>query len=121
MKRYITAIVAVVLAIGMAAFTAPHNKPLSTFTFYYTPSTFTQTEVQTNSNWISGSSLCGGTADKACQMQVTDTYTHLENNTRVLNTTGDVIVIKAVPGKDGTDYVPDASSSTGISTPVDKP
>lgn len=54
-------------------------------------------------------------------MQVDDIDTHLDaNNNRVLNTTGNVIVIKAVPGVNGTDYVPDPSTSTGISSPVNK-
>jgi hypothetical protein len=121
MKRYITGIIAVVIAIGMAAFTVPAKKPLSTFTFRYTPASYSQLQVQDNSNWVSGASLCGGPANKACQMEVTDTYTHLDaNNNRVLNTTGNVIVINAKLGKDGSNYVPDPSSSTGISSPVDK-
>jgi hypothetical protein len=122
MKRYLTGIIAVVIAIGMAAFTAPAKKPLSTSTFRYTLGTYTQPQVQDNNNWVSGASLCGGTANKACQMEVDDTYTHLDaNNKRELNTTGSVIVIKAKFGVAGTDYVPNPSTSTGISSPVDKP
>ena len=122
MKRYITGIIAVVIAIGMAAFTAPAKKPLSTFTFRYTPATnYSQLQVQDNSNWVSGASLCAGQENKACQMEVTDTYTHLDaNNNRVLNTTGNVIVIKAVLGADGSDYVPNPSTSTGIPSAIDK-
>jgi hypothetical protein len=122
MKRYLSGIAATIIAISLVAFTAPEKKPLATFTFRYTPATYTQPQVQDNSNWVSGASLCGGTANKACQMQVDDTYTHLDaNNNRVLNTTGNVIVIKAKLGASGTDYVPDPSTSTGISSPVDKP
>jgi hypothetical protein len=121
MKRYLTGIIAIVIATGMAAFTAPAKKPLSTFTFRYTPSTYSQLQVQDNSNWVSGASLCAGSANKACQMEVTDIYTHLDaNNNRVLNTSGNVIVIKAVTGANGSDYVPYPPSSTGISSPVDK-
>lgn len=120
MKRYLTGIIAVVIAIGMAAFTAPAKKPLSTFTFRYTPATYTQLQVQDNSNWVSGASLCAGTANKACEMEVTDTYTHLDGNNRVLNTTGNVIAIKAKLGDAGTDYIPDPGSSTGILSATDK-
>jgi hypothetical protein len=121
MKRYITGIIAVVIAIGMAAFTAPAKKPLSTFTFRFTPTNYTQSLVENNDNWVSGASLCTGAANKACQMQVDEAYTHLNGSERVLNTSGSVIVIKAKQGANGTDYVSDPSTSTGISSPVDKP
>ncbi len=121
MKRYVSGIAAIIIAVSMVAFTAPEKKPLATFTFRYTPATYTQPQVQDNSNWVSGASLCAGPANKACQMEVTDTYTHLDaNNNRVLNTTGNVIVIKAVLGANGSDCVPDPNTSTGISNPVDK-
>jgi len=121
MKRYLSGIAATIIAVSLVAFTAPEKKPLSTFTFRYTPATYTQPQVQDNSNWVSGASLCAGQANKACQMEVTDTYTHLDaNNNRVLNTTGNVIVIKAVTGVDGSDYVPDPSTSTGIPSALDK-
>ncbi len=121
MKQYITGIIAVVIAIGMAAFTAPAKKPLSTFTFRFTPATYTQPLVETNNNWVSGASLCGGTANKACQMEVDEAYTHLNGSDRVLNTSGSVIVIKAKKGVNGTDYVPDPTASTGISSSTNKP
>jgi hypothetical protein len=54
-------------------------------------------------------------------MQVDEAYTHLNGSERVLNTSGSVIVIKAKQGANGTDYVSDPSTSTGISSPVDKP
>src|SRR5690242_1229967 len=113
MLRYISGFAATIIAICLVAFTAPEKKPLSTFTFRYTPTTYTQPQVEDNSNWVSGASLCAGQANKACQMEVTDIYTHLDaNNNRVLNTTGNVIVIKAVAGKNGSDFVPDPSTST---------
>ncbi len=123
MKRYITGIAAVVIAVTAVAFTVPiHTSPKATFTFRYTPGTFTQLQVQTNSNWVSGAAACGGAANKACQMEVTDSYTHLDaNNNRVLNTTGSVVVIKAVPGAAGTNYVPNPPTSTGIPSKIDKP
>ena len=120
MNRYLTAMAAVIIAIGMAAFTAPPKKSATTFTFRYTPTTYTQPQVETNSSWVSGAALCGGTANKACQMEVDEAYTHLDGSTRVLNTSGSVIVIKAKKGANQTDYVPDPSSSTGISSPIDK-
>lgn len=123
MKRYLTGLLAIIVAAGAVAFTAPkHKVPLSTFIFHYTPTSFSQTDVQSNNNWTSGASLCVGVQDKACQMDVTDTYTHLDaNNNRVLNTTGSVIVIKAKLGAAGTDYIPDPSNSTGIPSASDKP
>lgn len=121
MKRYIASIIAVIIAAGAVAFTTPAKKPLATFTFRFTPTTYTQPQVETNSNWVSGASLCGGTANKACQMEVDEAYTHLDGSTRVLNTTGSVIVIKAKLGAAGSDYVPDPSTSTGIASAKDKP
>lgn len=122
MKRYITAVLAIIVAVSVVAFTAPkHKSPLSTITFRYTPGTFSQSQVQSNSNWTSGSSLCGAQQNKACEMDVTDTYTHLDaNNNPVLNTTGNVVVIKAKLGAAGTDYVPDPATSTGIPSANDK-
>jgi hypothetical protein len=121
MVRYLSGIAATIIAICLVAFTAPAKKPLSTFTFRFTPTTYTQPQVQDNSNWVSGASLCAGQENKACQMEVTDTYTHLDaNNNRVLNTTGNVIAIKAVLGADKSSYVPDPSTSTGIPSATDK-
>lgn len=121
MKRYISGIAAAIIAICMVAFTTPGKKPLSTFTFRFTPNNYTQPQVEANGNWVSGASLCGGAANKACQMEVDVAYTHLNGSDRVLNTTGSVIVIKAKKGANGTDYVPDPTASTGISSPTDKP
>jgi len=121
MNRYLTAMAAVIIAIGMAAFTAPSKKHVTTYTFRFTPATSTQPQVETNGNWVSGASLCGGTANKACQMEVDEAYTHLDGSTRVLNTSGSVIVIKAKKGANQTDYVPDPAASTGISSATDKP
>jgi hypothetical protein len=122
MKRYITGILAVIVAAGAVAFTAPAKKiPNATFTFHYTPTSFGQNDVETNNNWISGASLCAGDQNKACQMEVTDTYTHLDGSNRVLNTTGSIIVIKAKLGANGSDYVPNPSASTGVPSASDKP
>lgn len=123
MTRYLSGIVAAVFAIGAVAFTAPKNNgPLATYTFYYTPTTnYSQPQVQNNNNWISGASLCGGVPDKACQIEVANSYTHLNGSIRVLNTTGNVPVINAKLGADGTDFVPDPSISTGINSATDKP
>src|SRR5437868_13233677 len=122
MKRYISGIVAVTIALAAVAFTTPKNtRPLSSFTFHYTPTSYGQSTVEANGNWVSGASLCGGNQNKACQMEVTDTYTHLDGSNRVLNTTGSVIIIKAVPGAGGTDYVPNPLTSTGIPSATNKP
>lgn len=123
MKRYIIGILAVMIGAAAAGFTEHKTTgPTATFTFRYTQLSYTQALVQTNSNWVAGSSACASAANKACQMEVTDTYTHLDaNNNRVLNTTGNVIVIKAVKGASGTDFVPNPPTSTGIPSKVDKP
>jgi hypothetical protein len=40
MKRYLSGIAATIIAVSLVAFTAPEKKPLSTFTFRYTPATY---------------------------------------------------------------------------------
>ncbi len=122
MKRYLAGSLAVIFAIAAAAFTVPSkHSPSAAFTFRYNSPSYTQPDVQTNNNWISGSSSCSGAANKACEMEVLDTYTHLQGSTRVLNTTGNVIVVKAVLGANHTDYVPNPATSTGIQSATDKP
>ena len=122
MKRYIAGILAVIVAAGAVAFTVPAKKiPNGTITFRYTLSSYTEPQVENNNNWTSGASLGGG-SNNACQMEVTDTYTHLDaNNNPVLNTSGSVIVIKAIPGAPGPGYVPDPTTSTGVPSAINKP
>jgi hypothetical protein len=115
MKKYLFGLSAIVLAVGAVAFT----KPRATFTFKYDLSTFTQAQVQSNSNWSLGSGAdCDATDRKACQMEVDEAYTHLEGSNRVLNTVGNVISINAsLYNPDQTYYV---SSGTGISGIINK-
>jgi hypothetical protein len=109
MKKYLFGLSAILLAVGAVAFT----RPPATFTFKYDLTTYTQAQVQSISNWsLAIGPGCDGTDRKACQIEVEETYTHLEGSTRVLNTTGNVISITAslyIP--DGTYYV---SSGIGI-------
>lgn len=129
MKRYITGILAVVIAISAFAFTKPQEekKNSTTYTFSYAPtSDFSQAAVELKSNWESNTtppSPCLGTANKACQADIDEIYTHDEGGVRVLNTStsqGSVLNISAIPGANNTDYVPDPSMS-GVSNVVDKP
>lgn len=72
MQRYITAILAIVIAIGMAAFTNP-VKNLDMLTFIYSPQNpgdYSQQSVQDKSNWIPGTASCSDDLDKACSLQV---------------------------------------------------
>ena len=126
MKRYIAAGLAIILAFMAAAFTKPAGKPFATFTFHYTPTSYGMTTVQTNSNWMSGAGTgCGTDQNKACQMEVTDTYTHADGlGNRLLNDAnsgGSVISIIAKKGANNSDYVPNPAASTGVPSAIDKP
>jgi len=120
MKKYLFGIMAVVFAVAAVAFTKAPKAPTATFPFKYVPVTYALLDVQTNSNWTSGTVSCPVPLNKACLIQVTDIYTHLVGTTRVLNTTGNVLIIKAVHGANGIDFVPDVPTSTGIASKADK-
>jgi len=120
MKKYLFGTMAIIFAIAAVAFTRVPKGPTATFPFRYVPSIYTQSAVQTNSNWTSGSVSCPSPPNKACTIWVADIYTHLVGTSRVLNTTGNVLIIKAIRGANGIDYVPDVATSTGISSKSDK-
>ena len=123
MKRYLSGILAVTVAISTVAFTTKGKifKPYVSYVFHYTGGSYLKTPVETNGNWAPGSgSGCGSTQNKACQMQVLSTYTHDDGTgTQVLNTSGNVLSITAVKGANNTDFVP--SASTAISGINNKP
>lgn len=127
MKQYLTGIIAVIIAVGAFAFTKPENrvKPPTTYSFFYNSSSYLQQDVQDRQKWLIGTgSGCSGLQNKACQMEVTDSYTHLDPDSgdRVLNTSGaSEVVIAAVKGADNTNYVPNPATSTGIPSASNKP
>lgn len=125
-KKYGIGLLAIIIAVGAVAFTKPGKglKPFVNYAFHYTSTTYTQTEVQKNSNWSSGGgSGCGSTQNIPCQMNVLSTYTHDDGSgTQVLNDAnsgGSILSITAVHGANGVDYVPQASTS--IPSVNDKP
>lgn len=129
MKRYFFGLIAILFATGMVAFTKPglNKKPLATFTFYYIPpggTDYSQPAVQNKANWISNPSIppiCDG-ANKACEMEVTDTYTELNgSDVRVFKTSGSVVNIVADEGNTADLYVPIVPSSTGVQSKKDRP
>ncbi len=129
MKRYFFGLIAILFATGMVAFTKPglNKKTLATYTFYYIPpggTDFSQSAVQNKANWISNPGTpptCNGAA-KACQMEVTDTYTELNgSDVRVFKTSGSVVNIVADEGNTANLYVPIVASSTGLQGKTDRP
>jgi len=77
MKRYLTGILAVIIAISAVAFTRP-AKNLDMVTFIYNPPTtgdYSQPSVQNKANWSAGTASCSGDLSKACSLQVPDNET----------------------------------------------
>jgi len=78
MKKYITGIIAVIIAIGAVAFSNPGNKvkPLATKIFQYQPPAtdpYDQPNVEDRSNWVItnlSSTTCSQADEKACQLLV---------------------------------------------------
>lgn len=127
MKKYLSGILAVIIAVGAFAFTAPRKtiKPTSTYTFFYNSSSYLQPDVQNRQKWLIGTGTgCSGLQNKACQMEVTEPYTHIDpiSGDRVLNTSGaNEVVISAVKGADNSSYVPNPFTSVGIQSASNKP
>lgn len=129
MKRYILSLIAIVFASGMTAFTKTESDvaPDATYTFYYIApggTDFSQLAVQNKANWISNPGTlptCNG-ANKACRVEVTDTYTDLDGSgVRVFKTSGSVANIVADEGNMANLYVPIVASSTGLQGKTDRP
>ena len=115
MKRYLTGIAAVIIAIGAVAFTQP-AKNLNLVTFQYNPPNGTdygQTSVETNSNWSVGSPSCSGDDNKACTLQVLSTET-----TSMGTELGSGVIITASLGGVSGDYY--VSCGTNISNVQNK-
>ena len=117
MKQYITGIVAVIIAIGAAAFTMPKKfaGPLTSVTFYYQPTDYSNIEVQKKGNWSSTVTppTCTGLQNKACKLVID-----------AAQTTGGLLNsnIIAMPGDGGagSGYVPNPTT-TGYVSRNDKP
>lgn len=121
MKRYITGIIAVVIAVGAFAFTMP-KKALQSFddvTFYYQSSDFSNQEVAKKENWSSTATppTCVGSQNKACTLVVEEGQTILSGGTRIL--ANDITVM---PGAGGATlgYVP-SPSTAGFVDKEDRP
>lgn len=79
LRKYGIGLMAIIIGIGMAAFTAPkktHLDATHVFEFDGLHNTYTVGNVQTTSNWKyvgEDELLCEG-EDKACRIKVTDDY-----------------------------------------------
>jgi hypothetical protein len=118
----IAAIAAFVFTVGTTAFTKVSNPP-ATFMFAYQPTNdFSQSQVEDIANWAIGSPSCSG-VNKACEIEVDQADTHVEQNTRVLNDASfqDHVTIAAAPGlTDPTTYRVDGSQSLNILSVANK-
>ena len=77
MTRYLTGILAVVIAIGAVAFTTP-SKHFTMVTFTYTPPTsgdYSQPSVQDKDNWDPAPTSCQTGSQRACTLEVNSTHT----------------------------------------------
>ncbi|MCZ4243542.1 hypothetical protein [Pedobacter punctiformis] len=79
-KKFGTGILAAAFGLAIvfigAAFKADHAKT-NTYTFYYSGPSFSKTDVENENNWIYDSSnetVCDDTPQKACTIQVSDTF-----------------------------------------------
>jgi hypothetical protein len=87
MKRYITGIIAMVIAISAVAFTK-ENKKYDTQFFTYTGTDYKEASVQTPGNWTHVSShdpLCNGTNVRACEIEVDPMFVNPDNSLKPLN------------------------------------
>lgn len=132
MKSYVFSLVAIMMAIGMVAFTSKDNaapkkvSALSTAFYYFppVPGDYSLPSVQNKNNWLStggNPTACDGDQNKACLMEVDDDYTEVINGQREFKTSGNVVNITAIPGDAGatTGHVP--SLTSGILDRTDRP
>ena len=124
MKKYLSGIIAVIIAVGAFAFTAPIKavKKATTVTFHYTPSTFLKPQVESNANWTNGPGSGCSAGAKACQIEVLESYTHRDaNNNPVLNDAGSGgSIMSIVASGSGSNYAPNLGSSTGIDSELNR-
>ena len=72
MKRYLTGVIAVIIAIGAVAFTSPARNLTNVTFMYNAPSgtDYSQASVQNKANWSLGTPTCSADQDRACSLQV---------------------------------------------------
>ena len=85
MIRYITSILAVIIAVGTVAFTTPGNKNLDSKLFRYSApgGSYSAPNVQDKGNWtlVTGSPNCPSNIDqRACEMDVDDSQLNPDNS-----------------------------------------
>jgi hypothetical protein len=125
LRKYGIGIFSIMIAIGAVAFTkSPKEKAAqTTYDFYFKLTSYTEGEVETNSNWETASKSCPTGSAKACKINVPAAYTHIDSGSgnRVLNTNeaSNNVAINAVMGS-GSDYVPDVSTSTGLNSRLNR-
>ncbi|MFB6453789.1 hypothetical protein ACE38W_00855 [Chitinophaga sp. Hz27] len=122
----IAAMASLMLFIGTTAFTnnpIKHKKTVTTtttkksratmYTFYYNGSSFTVNDVQNPTKWTytSNSSLCDGTDEQACRIQVPATY--VDNPTTAPTLKSTVNIQAALNSSTSTAYV--VSTAAGAS------
>lgn len=77
MKRYITGILAAIIAISAVAFTPPSNSR-DMVIFTYTPPSpgdYSQSSVQNKDNWAPGTETCSEDDVRACSVEVSSSNT----------------------------------------------
>ncbi len=77
MKRYLTGILAAIIAISAVAFTQP-SKSLDMVIFTYTPPSpgdYSQSSVQNKDNWEPGTETCSEDDIRACSLEVNSANT----------------------------------------------
>lgn len=121
MKRYITGILAVIIAVSAVAFIMPKKvlKTLDEVAFYYQSTNFSSAEVAKKENWSSTVTppTCVGTQNKACKLLIDIVETTETGGVRFLTNN-----ISVMPGAGGATngYVPDPSTQ-GYVERNDKP
>ncbi|HEY5463217.1 MAG TPA: hypothetical protein VIJ95_08170 [Hanamia sp.] len=115
MIRYLTSILAVIIAVGAVAFTKPENKinPLATKIFQYqapTSDPYSETNVESRSNWVItnlGSTTCSQVNQEACQLLVDATDINPDNT---LKSTFTILTTMSAPNV----YYVSGGSATAI-------
>jgi hypothetical protein len=113
MKKYFSGLLALIIAIGATAFTNANKNvlPEGTKLFRYVPpalSPFSEANVENRANWVlvTGSAICEGVNQKACELIVDDV--HINPN----NTLKSTLTIDALQfGQTGVFYVNQSSAA----------
>lgn len=123
MKKYLSGLLAIVIATGSLAFTNPELTGIkqATYEFYYTApaGSFSDPNVKTHSNWNTSTIGCNGTQGKACNMRVQAAYTKMVGSNRVLRVPADgANVLSIQTGTSGTNYF--VTATTGVDNIVNQ-